>query len=65
MTNPAETFTRIRTTARNLNSVYHDRFLAPRQIVPRHCASAVNKITIPGYVFCAQPALYRDRARTQ
>ena len=59
-TNPAATCTRIRAIARNLNSIHLDSFLASINLVPQHCASAVNKITITGYVFCSLSALYRD-----
>ena len=30
-----------------INILYRDQFIASGQLVPRHCASAVNKITIP------------------
>ena len=35
---------RTRASGRNINPVYLDSFLAPRQLVPRHCASARHQI---------------------
>ena len=46
-TNPTAFCTRTRAIARNINPIYLDCFLASINFVPRHCASAVNKITIP------------------
>jgi hypothetical protein len=47
MTNPAETCTRTRANARNINPIYLDSFLAPINIVPRYCASALNNNSVP------------------
>ena len=52
-TNPAASYTRIPAIARHFIPMHLDSFLASIVIVPRHYASAVNKITIPGYVFCS------------
>lgn len=50
-TDPAEGCTRIRALLAT-NIVYGDNILAPSFIVARHCASAVNKITIESDVLC-------------
>ena len=39
---------------------YLDRFLASRQLVPRHCASAIYYTTIRWQLTCFLSALYRD-----
>jgi hypothetical protein len=60
MTNPAETCSLTRAIARNLNSIHLDSFLAPINIVPRHCTSTVNKLTIKLHLNYTLSTLYRD-----
>jgi hypothetical protein len=45
--------------------LHHDNFLAPRQITPRHCASAFFQLHLPGLFPGRLSNLYRDRALTQ
>jgi hypothetical protein len=48
-----------------INILRLDNFLPPRQLIPRHCASAISKLCLPGLYLVRLSILYRDRTCTQ